>query len=278
MKVREAIQWAVEKLRQCGLEEPKREAERILAHILSCDQAKLFAYPEMELTENQKKAFFQCVQRRAKREPLAYILGHQEFMSLTFFVNSHVLIPRPDTEVLVEAILAKVKPGYCLWDIGCGSGCIAISLAVHSSPSFILASDISSKALQVAKKNAAYHKVKIEFRQGNLWEAARKGEKFDVIVMNPPYVGKEEEEILSPEVKYEPKEALFPQGSWNWFYRELAQKSFEYLTPQGMLALELSGTRTLEEVIACFEGTPFCRFEVEEDLGGRERVLLAFLK
>lgn len=200
---------------------PHLDAQRLLLHVLQQQEVSwLFAHPEQELTSQQQQLFRQLVDERAAGQPLAYLLGTAEFYGREFLVNEHVLIPRPSTESLTDQALPYIDEWYKKWqrpiviaDIGTGSGCIAITLALSFSPPYeggggvvIYATDISAPALQIAQQNAQRHGVldKIEFLQGNMLEPL-KYKKIDLIVSNPPYISTNQ---ISPDLAFEPRQAL----------------------------------------------------------------------
>lgn len=209
-----AIQQAVEQLQAAGCESPRLDAELLLAHVLGEERARLLAHPERALTAAEWERFAALLARRRVREPLAYILGHREFYGFDFVVDQRVLIPRPETELLVEQTLDWVQARWrgnalTVADVGTGSGCVAVALAVHLPQALIYALDASAGALEVAAANVARHGVEGQVRLllGNLLEPLP--ERVGVIVANLPYVRSDELATLEPEVRdYEPRAAL----------------------------------------------------------------------
>ena len=222
-----------------------RDAEFLLLHTLGMSRATLLAYPERELTADQQMAYEGNVARRLTHEPIQYITGQQEFYGLTMKVTPAVLIPRPETELLVEAVLGLLHADAPLRivDIGTGSGAIAIALAVHLPHAKITALDVSTAALAVAEDNAREHRVadRIRFLQSDLLSAVGAGVAvFDAIVSNPPYVAEADRNTLHPEVRdYEPASALFAGESGLDIYRRLIPAALAALKPSGLLALEI---------------------------------------
>jgi release factor glutamine methyltransferase len=222
-----------------------RDAELLLLHTLQVSRITLLAHPDRELTPDQQALYENNIARRLQHEPIQYITGQQEFYGLTLKVTPAVLIPRPETEHLVETILKLLpadKPQKIV-DIGSGSGAIAIALAVHLPHAEITALDISTEALTVAAANAHEHNVadRIRFLQSDLLSALdHEGETFDVIVSNPPYVPKTDRDTLHPQVRdHEPAAALFAGETGLDIYCRLIPQAYDALKPKGLLALEI---------------------------------------
>ncbi len=223
----------------------RRDAEILLLGQLGISHAQLLANPDREFTEKEKFIFSQNIHRRLANEPIQYILGKQEFYGLDFRVTSAVLIPRPETEHLVEAVLQLLprdRPLEIL-DVGTGSGILAVTLAYHLPHAVITAVDISVDAIAVARKNAETHHVvdRIRFVVSDLLSTLEpKLERFDAIVSNPPYVAETDRASLSPEVRdYEPATALFAGETGLDIYRRLIPEARNALKPNGLLALEI---------------------------------------
>jgi len=209
------------------------EREILLCHVLKIPRSKLYSHPERKLTQSEQQLFDQLLKRCENHEPIAYILGNQPFMGLDFYVDQNVLIPRPETELLVEEVIKSLAPSpqhLTIVDIGTGSGCIAIPLAKHLPNTKIIAIDSSQAALEIAKKNAKAHKVKIDFRLGHLFEPLK--EKVDLIVSNPPYIPTTEIETLEPTVKeFEPRSALDGGPDGLDFIKQLIKEAPSHLIP-----------------------------------------------
>jgi release factor glutamine methyltransferase len=221
----------------------RRDAELLLLHHLGITRAQLLADPTRELTPTQLAAFEAAITRRLANEPIQYITGTQEFYGLTFQVTPAVLIPRPETELLVEAVLKHLPPNrpVRIADIGTGSGILAITLAVHLPQAEITAIDISPEAIAVARRNAETHRVahRIHFLESDLLTAIP-NQQFDVIVSNPPYVPTTDRETLHPQVRdHEPATALFAGKTGLDVYRRLIPQAYSALKPTGLLALEI---------------------------------------
>jgi release factor glutamine methyltransferase len=220
--------------------------------------------------------FTDLVVRRERREPRQYLFGEEDFRGLTIRVNRHVLIPRPETELLVDAVLARVTPAAKVADLGTGSGCVAVALAVARPGLEITAIDTSKEALEIARENARANRVddRIRFEIGDL---ARLPEAWsmDAIVSNPPYVSEEEGATLAPEVRdWEPKQALVPGPTGSEAYEALAPQALRALRPGGLVAVEL-GYRSDAAARGIFTAAGFEAIEVLPDLRGIPRVLVA---
>jgi release factor glutamine methyltransferase len=260
-----------------------RDAASLLRHALGITQAAFLADPGRELTQDQQTTYDAIILRRAANEPIQYITGEQEFYGLALRVTPEVLIPRPETEILVEAVLAEVKQAGLelkeplrILDVGTGSGAIAIALA-HNLPSArITAVDLSGTALEVAVENAARHALteQIEFLESDLLEALPSDElPFDVIVSNPPYVPAAERASLHPQVRdHEPAAALFGGADGLDIYRRLIPQARAALLPNGLLALEI-GYSQKDSVAFLLNGWNDVRFV--DDLQQIARIALA---
>ncbi|MBX3119988.1 MAG: peptide chain release factor N(5)-glutamine methyltransferase [Fimbriimonadaceae bacterium] len=271
MTLGEWIPQAGAALRQNGVESPTLEAQVLAAHTLGRDRSWVLAHPEAELPELAANAL---LERRLGHEPLAYILGYREFYGRRFAVNPSVLIPRQDTETLIEAALmhpalTSDNPLRVL-DIGTGSGCIAITLKLERPLWSIAATDISPKALQSAELNAESLGAVVRLLQGDLFEPVQ-GETFDLIVSNPPYIGIHEE--LAPEVReHEPASALFGGESGDEFYRRLAREVGPHLAEGGWVFVEV-GYQQAEAVRGLLEAQGMRFGQAYADIQGHQRIL-----
>ena len=214
--------------------------------VLNCDRAYLYAHPERELTPEEDTRYREALARRGSGVPSQYITGHQEFWGLDFIVTPAVLIPRPETEHLVEAVLplAKALPGPRIADVGTGSGCIAITLATELPEAEIYATDISAAALEIARANATRHeqRARIKFQETDLLRGLPFNH-FDFILSNPPYVGESEEDAVQLEVrKHEPRTAIFAGPRGTEVIERLIPEARAALRPGGRLLMEISGT------------------------------------
>lgn len=257
--------------------DPRAEVDILLAHILGISRAGLYLQTERQVSEQEKSKFIELLTRRGDREPLAYLLKTREFMGLEFYVDQRVLVPRPETELLVEKILEigknKVSKGCLrLLDLCTGSGSIAVSAAYFCPKADIVAVDISQDALAVAKQNADRMQVEIDFRQGDLFGPV-KGETFDIIVSNPPYISSAEYHLCPPEVKKEPVLALWGGDDGLDFYQRIAAQGESYLNPDGVIALEI-GCSQGSEITRLFKARGF-KAEIFPDYAGLDRIVLA---
>jgi release factor glutamine methyltransferase len=244
MTLREALTGATAQLaaNRHLKERASRDAELLLLHTLKITRAQLLANPDRGLGEEDGVFYWENISRRAANEPIQYITGQQEFYGLNFHVGPAVLIPRPETEHLVEAVLNLLPPNEPLKiaDVGTGSGILAVTLALHVPNAQITAFDISTDALAVARRNAEAHHAadRIQFLHSDLLAAVRG--PFDAIVSNPPYVSEADREALHPEVRdYEPATALFAGETGLDVYRRLIPQAYDALKPGGLLALEI---------------------------------------
>lgn len=276
MTLQEAAQRGADALRNV-CPDARRDASLLLRHVMRCDRAWALAHPEAELTEQQWKAFEGLVARRAAYEPIQYILGEQEFYGLPLAVSPAVLIPRPETEHLVEAVLERLQHGRSatVVDVGTGSGAIAVALA-HTRPAFqVTALDLSPDALQIARLNATANGVadRIRFAESDLL-AAVEGEQFDCIVSNPPYVP--DGDLLEPQVRdWEPHLALFAGADGLDVYRRLVLQAAKALVPGGLLVMEAGAGQ--QSALNCLLGNErtWSSPEWVPDLQGIPRVVAA---
>ncbi|CAN5587401.1 peptide chain release factor N(5)-glutamine methyltransferase [soil metagenome] len=244
MTLREALTAATSFLAENeGLREyAARDAELLLLHHLRIDRSRIFSDPNRVLTEAEQSLFWQSITRRAANEPIQYITGTQEFYGLAFEVTPAVLIPRPETELLVEAVLKLLPRDQPLRiaDIGTGSGAIAVTIAHHLPQAQVTALDLSPEALAVARRNAEAHHVadRMDFLHSDLL-AAVAGQTFDAILSNPPYIPTSDLSTLHPQVRdHEPHTALFAGPTGLDLYARLIPQAYEALSPGGLLALE----------------------------------------
>ena len=249
MTVLEAIQRSTEFLAKKGVDSPRLQTELLLAHLLQRPRMQLYLNFERALTPPEIESFRELVKRRGLREPLQHILGTTSFCGLEIAVNRHVLIPRPETELLAErgwTFLNQLSPPNpqpsTALDFGTGSGCLAIALAHHCPTAQVQAIDVSPAALALARENAARHGLagRIEFREGDGFAAVPAETQFDLIISNPPYIPSAEIATLQPEVRdYDPGGALDGGPEGLDYYRRLAAEAGPFLKPGGRLMLEI---------------------------------------
>lgn len=258
MTIREALRLAAARLEQAGVPDADVDAAYLLASVLKEDTLAMRINGHRELAAPQRAVFDALCDRRAAREPLQYILGETEFMGLTFHVEPGVLIPRADTEILVEKALAWMKPGARVLDIGTGSGAIAVSLAKLGRQAQVTAVDVSDRALEIARRNAERNGAAVEFVKSDCFSAL-KGRKYDMIVSNPPYISEDEMRVLMPEVTREPELALFGGADGLDFYRRISREAPEYLNEGGCLLFEIGWLQkdAVSALVKAHIGEPF---------------------
>jgi release factor glutamine methyltransferase len=277
----DVIQRSTDFLDKKGVPSPRLQVEHLLAHVLQMPRMKLYLNFERELTQAQLDAVRALVQRRGRREPLQYITGSAAFCSLELGVNPHVLAPRPETELLAERAWkflqqsSALHPAPAGLDLGTGSGCLAIALAVNVPAAAIHATDASADALAVARENAARHHAAIQFHQGDLFAPLPPESRFRLIVSNPPYIPTGRMETLEPEVRdHEPRQALDGGADGLDFYRRIAAEAGAFLEPDGRLMLELDddGSAATAEIL---RQQNWIVEAIESDYNQRPRILIA---
>ena len=276
--VRTLLHWTTEFLSKKGIEAPSLEARLLLAHVLNCKPIDVLVRSFDEPTDDERTKFRELIQRRVQGWPVAYLVGSKDFFLLRFEVTPAVLIPRPDTETLVQAALEllKTRPTARVLDLGTGSGCIAVSLAYQCPGLSVEAVDVSPDALEVARRNAALHGVggRVHFRLGDLFAPLPPDATFDLIASNPPYIAPSEIAELAPDVRdHEPRLALDGGPDGLAFYRRIAADAGKFLKPGGHLLLEIGYTQN-NSVRAIFaDRTEWTLGESIKDLDGRWRVI-----
>jgi len=268
-------------LQKRGIEAPKRSAELLLGRVLKLDRLELYLEHDRPLNEQERNAMRELVLRRGDGEPVAHLLGSWSFRGHELEVGPAVLIPRPETEELVDIALEKVREsgGKNAIDLGTGSGAIAIALAVEHPDLEVLATDASQNALAVATNNVAYHKVqdRVQLAHGSWWEAVADDQQFDLVVSNPPYIDPKAIDGLEDDVrKFEPPLALFSApGDVASCYRELAAGLEQHLRPGGWFLAE-TGYLAADASRDAFAELPFMGdVELRDDLSGQPRFVLA---
>ncbi|MEQ1856220.1 MAG: peptide chain release factor N(5)-glutamine methyltransferase [Longimicrobiales bacterium] len=277
--------WSADYLKTKGVDSARLDAEYLLAHVLGLGRLEMYLQHERPLTSRELDEFRPLLKRRAKREPLQYVLGRQSFRTLELEVGPGVLIPRPETEQLVEAVLSWTKEpaqggrtDMVGLDIGTGSGAIALSLLAEGPFARVVATDVSPVALDVAARNRAAlgSTAKLDLRPGTLFEPLAPEERFDVVVSNPPYVSEGDRGGLAPEiVDWEPSEALFGGSDGLSVIRSIVAGAPAHLRPGGLLALEI-GLGQARAVAALAEISEDYRdVKIRRDLAGKERIVTA---
>jgi release factor glutamine methyltransferase len=278
--VSEALLWGDSSLGAAGVPSPRLDVEVLLAHVLGWNRARLYARPECTLTHAQQEAFLTAVQRRTRHEPVPYIVGHREFYRLDFFVDGRVLIPRPETELLVEkaldvAMRQELGKGQSrLADVGTGSGVVAVALAVNLPRATVYATDTSSDALVVAASNAARHGVasRVHLLLGDLLEPLP--ERVQIIVANLPYIPAGRLPTLAPDVlEYEPLIALDGGPDGLQPARRLLAQAREWLLPEGTIVMEIGAEQGPEVVALGRQHYPQAQVDLLPDYAGLGRVV-----
>lgn len=269
--------WAVEELKAAEVDTPILDSRILLCEATNLSQEQLHAHPETILSPESTQRFREWINRRAHREPLAYILGRKEFYGLSFEVSPAVLIPRPETEVLVETGIRLIKdlPSPMVADIGLGSGAIAISIARQLQSACVYGTETSSEALHISMRNAQRLAVahRVCFLEGNLFDPLA-GKLFDLVISNPPYIPSTEIATLQPEVAaYEPHQALDGGPDGLAYYRTIIPQAVHHLKPDGWLAMEVGAGQACEVVgmLTIHGYTDICTVD---DLAGIERVVV----
>jgi release factor glutamine methyltransferase len=277
----EVIQRSAEFLAKKGVDSPRLQTELLLAHILKLPRMKLYLNFERQLTSAEADTLRELVKRRGQREPLQHVLGSTSFCGLEITLNRHVLVPRPETELLAELawqFLSTLNPQpSTALDFGTGSGCIAIAIAAKCPAARVVATDVSPEAIAVGTKNASRHHLsdRIQFHCGDGFAALAAGARFDLIVSNPPYVPSAEIDSLQPEVRdYDPRAALDGGPDGLDAYRLIAEQAAPLLKPHGKIMLEL-GDGQAEPARKVFESQKWIVEAVKPDYTQRPRILVA---
>jgi release factor glutamine methyltransferase len=268
--VRDTVAHLTERLAHVGVESPEVEAEILVAHVVGVTRSELVLQPKV--ARKKEKALEQLVARREQREPLAYVLGEWGFRRLTLSVDRRVLVPRPETEVVVERCLARLmatgEPDVL--DVGTGSGAIALAIADEHPGARVTGVDVSAGALEVAGANALRNGLAVEFHEWDLFAGLPRG-PWDLVVSNPPYVLPEQIDALEPEVReWEPREALVGVGATE----AVARGALDVLRPRGALVLEVAAGDAAR-VVSLLGALGYTDISVTRDLAGRDRVVEA---
>ncbi|NQT30683.1 MAG: peptide chain release factor N(5)-glutamine methyltransferase [Candidatus Saganbacteria bacterium] len=276
--IKTLLGWTTDYFKKFNIEWPHLEAEILLAHTLNLKRIELYTNFERELKKEELAQFKKLIQRRSLHEPLAYITRYQPFMSLDFYVDPAVLIPRPETEKMVEVVIDVIKKSnvqcpVSLLDIGTGSGAIAVTLAKYLPNIKVIGIDSSADAIKIAQKNAEAHKVadRCQFMVGNMFEGIK--QKFDIIVSNPPYIPTADIDKLEADVKdWEPKQALDGGPDGLDYIRTLINEGPKYLKDDGYLIFEF-GINQAERIKDLAKGI-FKEFKIIKDNSGLERIFI----
>ena len=276
MTYREAIVLGEKNLQQADIADAKTDSWLLLAMACKIDHTYYYMHIDEEMSEEQVREFEVLIRKRAERVPLQYITGEQEFMGLTFHVNSNVLIPRQDTETLVEEALKVIKPGMKVMDMCTGSGCVLISILKNAHDVEGIGYDISKQAINVAKENAKFNEVPVVFERSDLFEDVVEND-FDVIVSNPPYIPTDLVATLMPEVsQFEPREALDGKGDGLYFYSKILEQCKNYMKQDGYILFEI-GCEQGDAVSTMMRLAGFSEVHVIKDLARNDRVVMGHL-
>jgi release factor glutamine methyltransferase len=278
--VLEVIQRSTEYLARKGVEEPRRNVEELLARQLRLPRLQLYLNFQRQLTSDEMEGLRPLVKRRGQREPLQHILGSVSFWGLELAVNRHVLVPRPETELLAERawqrLAAPEARSPVVLDFGTGSGCLAVSLAVKIPDARVDAVDVSPEAIALARQNAAVHGVdgRIRFLCGDGWTVLPAEPAYDVVVSNPPYIPSDEIQALQPEVRdHDPRQALDGGPDGLDFFRLLAREAASRLKPAGRLMIEF-GDGQADRIREIFAGQNWIVEAIVEDYSRRPRIMV----
>lgn len=272
------------KLAEEGIEEFSLDAWYLLEYVTGVSKAMYFAEPERAVSEENADRYIDCIRRRAAHIPLQHITGEQEFMGYPFCVNEHVLIPRQDTEILVEEAIQIMRPKMKILDMCTGSGCIVLSILKMCKEKYYMTdlqgvgADVSEEALKVARENSRRLEVPVTWIQSDLFAKIPEEEKYDVIVSNPPYIETAVIDTLQEEVRlHDPYIALDGKEDGLYFYRRIISEADKYLKPQGKLMFEI-GCDQAEAVEELMKNAGYEQITVKKDLAGLDRVVYGTLQ
>lgn len=272
LNIQEMQKYCIEKLKENNIDEYNLKTKLLICKTINKEKEYLIVHDKEELKDTEVLEIKANLNKIIEGVPIQYITGHQSFMGLDFFVNENVLIPQPDTEMLVEETINVSKENYKILDLCTGSGAIATSLKYYLKNVEVMASDISEKALEVAKINADKNGMKIDFIKSNLFENINK--KFNVIVSNPPYIKTEVIENLSKEVQKEPHLALDGGQDGLNFYRKIINEAYKYLENDGYLLLEIGYDQKVEVIKLIEENSNYQEIYSKKDLAGNDRIVV----
>jgi len=275
MTIKEIVKYGIEQLKENNIDEPYLKMRMLTAYFLNKNKEYLISHDTEKLLENEEKNIKEGIKRLMDHEPIQYILGYQEFMGLKFKVNKNVLIPRPDTEILVEEVLQYIKESKTqkVLDMCTGSGAIAIAIKKFSTNNVeIDAADISDKAIEVANNNSKENRVNVNFIKSDLFKNIK--QKYDIIVANPPYIETEIIKTLSEEVKNEPMLALDGGKDGLDVYRRIILEGYNFLNDNGYIFLEIGYNQkdSIEKLIK--NSGLYKNFYSKKDLGGNDRIVV----
>jgi len=273
MTYREFYEYGKLMLEEAGIAEAALDARLLLEYICRTDRNELLVHANRERSSMEEQFYRTVIEKRVSRVPLQYITGEQEFMGLCFKVNEHTLIPRQDTEILVEEAMRHLCDGMQILDLCTGSGCILLSLLKYSNECEGTGTDISGEALKMARENAQRLQLEATFLEGDLFAPINKGMLFDMIVSNPPYIRTAEIDTLMPEVRgHEPVGALDGGEDGLYFYKRIVSEAPAYMRRGACLLFEI-GCEQKEAVAALMQEAGFTQIEVFRDYAGLDRVV-----
>ena len=275
MKIEELLRYGKEKLEKQKVEDTSIISRILMQYVLKIDRNKLIINKNDNVDINKENEYKEYIEKIIKGKPVQYITNNQEFMKLNFFVDENVLIPRADTEILVEEVISLANDDKNkILDVCTGSGAIAVSLAKYIKNSNVMAIDISKEALKIAEKNAFNNNVNIKFIESDLFNNLEEND-FDIIVSNPPYIRENVINELSIEVKHEPKIALDGGKDGLDFYRKLSSESYKYLKEDGYLCLEIGYDQKNEVIEILKNEKKYKNIYSKKDLFGNDRIIIA---
>ena len=265
------LEWATKELNNSGISSPKQNVETILAHTLNIKRLDIYLQLERKFSGKKLEIVFNIISRRKDKEPLQYILGETEFYGYTIKVDKSVLIPRPETELLVERIIAEENDIKNILEIGTGSGALVIALAKKMNGIVIDATDISEDALRIAEQNAMLNQVDINIFKSDIFDNVLN--KYDLIISNPPYISLTDYKQLPVEIKdFEPKSALLADDNGLFFYNKILQKAKDHLTESGKIYFEI-GYDQAKKITEIAKKNGFSNIKVFKDLNGFDRIV-----
>lgn len=270
MNVKEAIKYGIDNLK--NIDDKSLKVRLILSHFMNVEKNYLITHDNERLSDEIEEKYKQGIEKLSKDVPLQYITNTQEFYGMKFKINENVLIPRYDTEILIEETLKLAKDQEKILDMCTGSGIIAITLAKNVEKANVFACDISREALKVAKENNELHNTNVKFINSNLFENIKE-KNFDIIVSNPPYITEKEMQELENQVKKEPELALYGGVDGLDFYRKITENAKEYLKKEGLLIFEI-GYKQKEDVSKILIENKFKNIKCVKDLQGLDRVII----
>lgn len=279
MKIGQALAYIIQRLKNVGVENPQIEAFLILSKTLDIPKERIITQPDVEIERSKQDLLESIIKKREQRIPLAYILKEREFFGLEFYVEEGVLVPRPETEILVEEVLKRVpEKGEVLgFEVGVGSGCISVSLLKMRKNLKMVSIDISDKSIEVSRINAVKHGVldRLFLLKISIFRDLELSDKFDFVVSNPPYIREYELPNLMEEVKFEPRKALISGKEGTEFYEKISTWAKEHLKNGGFVAFEI-GIGQSNKVFQILQFKGYRSIEVKKDLQGIDRVIIGY--